>query len=132
MNKSKSPLVDHAQKELELTGMFDKDSNYQGETGKAVMELIKLFSKQNHSGMSASICLEIFNVVARFKNLAPITSDPDDWNDVSSLTVRKEKTWQCKRDSALFSKDGGKTYYSIDDPGRMIKKSKNHKIKQKS
>jgi len=103
-------LEKHAKRELELAGLFDKDSDYSGMLGKAVMDLVKVFAKQGHSGFSAHQTLKIFQIVASYKNLTPITSNPDEWFEYET------GNWQNKRDSALFSKDGGKTWRSVDAP----------------
>lgn len=109
-----SNLVKHAEYELKLSGLLDKDSDYDGMIGKAVLELVKTFSKQGHSGFSAHYTLDVFNRVANYKPLTPIGSDPDEWMNVSDMST--EPTWQNKRRSSTFSRDGGKTWYDIDDP----------------
>jgi len=103
-------LVKHAKRELELAGLFDKDSDYGGMLGKSIMQLVRVFAKQGHSGFSAGRTLSIFNKVASFRNLMPITPDPKYWMEVG------DSMWQNTRSSSLFSKDGGKTWYDIDAP----------------
>jgi hypothetical protein len=103
-------LVEHARNELQAAGVFNKDSDYDGMLGNAVMELVEVFAKQGHSGFSAETTLQLFDEVARFRNLTPITNNPDEWEK------RDELTWQNKRRSTLFSRDGGKTWYDIQDP----------------
>ena len=109
-----SQLVEHEKKELELAGLFDKDSDYNGMLGDAVLELVKTFAKQQHSGFSAHQTLSIFDKVANFKNLTPIGTTPDEWINLSDMS--HEPTWQNKRRGTTFSRDGGKTWYDIDDP----------------
>ena len=109
-----SNLTDHAKYELELAGLFDKDSDYDGALGTAVMELVEVFAKQGHSGFSAHRMLAIFNEVANFKPLTPIGKSPDEWVDQSEAS--DEPMWQNKRRGSTFSRDGGKTWYDIDDP----------------
>jgi len=110
-----SNLAAHARYELERAGMFDKDSDYNGALAPAVMELVETFSKQDFSGEGAMIALAIFNQLIQFKPLTSITSDSSEW-----VAVGKEITgnlvWQNKRRSTTFSRDGGKTWYDIDDP----------------
>ena len=105
-------LIDHAKTELEIAGLFDKEGDfYEGMTGNAVMELIELFSKQGHSGMSAPIVADIFKKLANYEPLGPITGKDEEWSDVRDLG--NGKPWyQNKRCSALF-KDGkdGRPYY---------------------
>jgi hypothetical protein len=105
-------LVDHARSELERAKLFDKDSDYEGMLGEAVIELVEKFAAQGHSGYSAHLTLGLFNEVARFKPLTPITSDPSEWMEVGA------DTWQSKRNPSLFSKDGGKTWYDIDEDNK--------------
>ena len=105
-------LIDHAKTELEIAGLFDKEGDfYEGMTGKAVMELIEVFSKQGHSGMSAPMVADIFKKLANYEPLGPITGKDEEWSDVRDLG--NGKPWyQNKRCSALF-KDGkdGRPYY---------------------
>ena len=55
-------LKEHAKYELEKAGLFDKDSDYNGMIGNAVMELIEKFSEQGHSGFFALIVIELDNL----------------------------------------------------------------------
>lgn len=121
----KAGLVDHAKKELSQAGLFDKNSDYGGLIGKAVMELVKCFSNQGHSGFSATWVLDLFNRLGRYKTLTPITNDPKEWMEVS------ENLWQSKRNPALFSENNGKTYYDVDDKKRLKTRSKKHQGKGK-
>jgi hypothetical protein len=116
-----SNLVKHADHELRRAGLFDEDSDYKGMLGHAVMKMVRVFASEGHSGMSASLALQIFDRVARFKTLSPITNDPEEWMNVSDLGGDALGTvWQNKRDFSMFSTDGGKTYYSVDDKEREI------------
>jgi hypothetical protein len=71
---------------------------------------------QGHSGFSARQTLALFNEVARFKALTPLTDDPDEWVaiDGDMLADKKTPVWQSRRQSSCFSEDGGKTHYDID------------------
>jgi hypothetical protein len=110
-----SNLVDHAKREIQAAGLFDADSDYDGETGKAALELVEVFSKQGHSGGSAHLVLEVFNRLARFKPLTPLTTNPDEW-----MEVEDGKMWQNLRQSSVFSNDGGKTAYDVDKDGEPV------------
>jgi hypothetical protein len=100
----------HAQFELELAGFFDEDSDYGGLIGKAVMELMEVFEKQGHSGMSAPIVASLFHKLANYEPLGTITGKDEEWGDVSDMAGKP--FYQNKRCSALF-KDGedGRPYY---------------------
>ena len=103
-------LIEHAKMELQIAGAFDKDSVYQGAIGEAVMELIEVFSKQGHSGMSAPYVAGLFHKLAKYEPLVPITGKDEEWGEVSFF--EKKEIFQNKRCSALF-KDGkdGRPYY---------------------
>ena len=99
-------LITHAKRELKLAGLFDKDSDYNGDLGKAVMELIEVFSKQGHSGASAGRAIELFRIVASYKNLIALTGKDDELVDVS------DDCFQNNRVSSVFKKKKtGKAYY---------------------
>ncbi len=104
-------LIDHAKLELQMAGLFDEDSDYNGSIGEAVMELIEVFSKQGHSGMSAPYVANLFKRLANFEPLLGITGKDEEWGDVMSIGD-SESWYQNKRCSAIF-KDGkdGKPYY---------------------
>lgn len=64
-----SNLVNHAKEQLTKAGLFGKDSDYDGELGKGVLELIEVFANQGHSGYSASLTRELFNKLSNFEEL---------------------------------------------------------------
>lgn len=101
-------LVEHAKKELELAGMFDKDSDYGGAIGESVLELVEIFAKQGHSGFSAMLTLELFNKVAHYKTIVEFIPSLKDSIEVSETVI------QSTRRSDVFTRDGGKNWYSID------------------
>lgn len=98
-----SNLIKHAKVELKLAGMFDSDSDYDGELGKAVLELVEVFAKQGHSGFSAISVVNLFNQVARYQPLLPLTGKDDEWNQPTEGGTKN--IFQNKRCSAVF-KDG--------------------------
>lgn len=116
-----STMTDWARNELQMAGLFDKDSDYEGMLGEAVMELMDRFSEQGHSGFSAGLVSSIFDRLSHHKPLSELTSDPLEWNEVGSQWPARTssgtgKVYQSRRSPDCFSEDGGLTYYSIDDP----------------
>lgn len=99
-------LIEHAKKELEIAGLFNKDSAYDGALAPAVMELVEVFSKQGHSGMSASLVLDLFKKVASYDCIDPVKGTDDEWVDVD------DHHYQNNRVPGLFKrKSDGKAYY---------------------
>lgn len=107
-------LCAFAKKELGLAGLFDKDSDYNGMIGEAVMELMQTLSSQGHSGFSADLTMTIFDKLAAWEPLTEITDNFDEWRDVSEYQSGKPG-WQNTRNSSCFSEDKGKTYWDIDE-----------------
>lgn len=102
-------LVEHAEKELRIAGLFDEDSDYGSDLGSSILGVVKSFSEYGHSGGSAMTSIAILEKLLRFEPLTPLTSDPSEWMEVST------NIWQSRRNSEAFSHDGGKTYYLLSD-----------------
>lgn len=119
-----SRMIEHAERELRLAGLFDEGSDYDGEIAEAVMELVRVHAAREHSGGSHQAVVSLFAKVTSFKALSPLTSNPDEWNDITEtqlvLGSQRKPCWQNKRQSSCFSEDGGKTWYDIDDKPRKI------------
>jgi hypothetical protein len=113
--RTESPLVAHARRELRVAGFLDPQGACYGDmVGRAVLELVEAFARQGHSGGSVGPTLGLFDKVARFRPLTPLTNDPSEWADVSEALGRP--CWQNRRDSSVFSEDGGRTWYDLDAP----------------
>jgi len=111
MDTQESNLVKHARGELERIGAFDKDKDfYGGMTGNAVMELVKVFAEQGHSGMSASLVRGLFARVANYEPLSPLTGEDDEWNDVG------DGLFQNRRCSHVFKENG----QAFDSEGKVF------------
>lgn len=108
-----SPLVAHAEREMRLAGLYDTDADYDGMIPQAVMAVVRAFAAQGHSGASAGMTLAIIDKVLRWEPLTALTSDPDEWQDVSEISGRP--FWQSRRDPTVFSEDGGQTWYRLGD-----------------
>ena len=99
-------LESHAEKEMKAAGLHEPDSDYGGILYEAVMELVRVFAKQGHSGSSAARVIAIFSKVAGFKNLTPLTGEDSEWNDVGNGMLQNNRV------SAVFKeKESGRAYY---------------------
>jgi len=113
-----SNLLQHARREMERAGLEPTDDIMQAAINKNVMDMLQVFSAEEHSGFSAAYTLNLFSLLADFKPLTPLTNDPAEWRDVS--TEWGGPCWQNVRDGTAFSEDGGKTYYTLDDTEKVI------------
>lgn len=100
-----SAFITHAKKELELAGLFDSDSDYGGLLGESVLELVQVFADQGHSGLSASIAIKLFGLLASFEPLTPLTYKEDEWEK------HDPDFWQNNRKADVFTYDQGKTWH---------------------
>jgi hypothetical protein len=110
-----SNLVKHAEFELKRTGLFDEDSDYGGALGPHVVEMVKKFAEGGHSGGSAAIATAILTKLLSYKVLTPLTSAPEEWNEVPENCRGKTPLWQSRRQPSTFSVDAGKTWYDLDE-----------------
>lgn len=99
-------LIEHARRELKVSGLSDKDSDYNGMISEAVIELIEVFSKQDHSGTSADITISVFNDLARYKPIHPLTGEDSEWNNISE-SMGGNVTHQNNRCSRVFKDANG-------------------------
>lgn len=119
--------VEHAEYELKLAGYnidkankkkrIDSSQDYADRVAQCVLELLKVFSKQGHSGMSADFTIQLFNRLVKHKALTELTDNPDEWVDAVAEGYQEENStsarYQSKRDYSCFSYDL-KTYYDMD------------------
>ncbi len=105
-------LAKYAEEELRKAGWFNngEDSLYGGMIGPAVLEMVRLFAAEGHSGLSAPVCLGLFQRVAAFKPLSPI-EHPLKTGEYQKVG---EGTLQSTRLFSLFSDDGGRTWHDIN------------------
>ena len=95
-----SNLIDHAKREFEISGYIPVGQVQEDGPNKwiqeNVMQLLKVFADQGHSGSSAPYCVSMFEKLAMFEPLTPLTGDDSEWAEVS------EGVFQNKRCSHVF------------------------------
>ena len=100
-------LMKWADQELELAG-YKKDDAVEGPNKwlrESVMELLKVFSDQGHSGSSAPFTIQAFTRLASWKPLTPLTGEDDEWRSTS------RGSYQNKRFSEVFKDGDGQAYW---------------------
>jgi hypothetical protein len=103
-----SNLLKHAERELTLIGYDGKDE-YNNIAKDAILELIKTFAKQGHSGFRASYVSDMFHKLARYEVLSPLTGNDDEWSDVldERSSDNTKMLFQNNRDSRVFKDEKG-------------------------
>lgn len=87
-------------KELELSGWCDKDAFYGDMISVCILDMMRQFYEEGHSGMSASVVSTIFGKLSDFQPLTPLTGQDDEWNEIGN------DEFQNKRRSSVFKRDG--------------------------
>lgn len=104
-----SNLEQHALNEFRAAGWVDDQGEYADEMQEAickhVLALIKLFAEEGHSGSSAPYTISVFEKLAKFKPLVPLTGEDWEWVDVAEQSGRT--LWQNKRCSHVFKDVNG-------------------------
>lgn len=128
-------LVEYAETELNkiienVKKEGDKeDIEMQKAINKDILDIVKLFSKQGHSGFTANYSIEVLNRLLQYKPLSLLTGEEDEWEK-----IQNEKFLQNKRYSSVFKDiDTGKTYnidgkIFSDDNGKIWYTTKDSKI----
>lgn len=107
-----SNLTEHAYRELHRAGWFDPEEF--PSCGKAMLAAVAAFSTGGWSGSSAPFGTAIVADLLQYRPLGPLTDDPGEWVDVTTMTLDQQPTWQNRRDSRAMSYDRGRTYWLVE------------------
>lgn len=81
-----SNLLSHAKRELKALGYIPLEEDQEDSPNKwiqeNVLELLEVFSQQGHSGFSASYVISLFEKLAKFEPVAPLTGEDHEWVEV--------------------------------------------------
>lgn len=93
-----SMLVQHGKRELLAIGMDpdDKEDGPNKWMASNILELLQVFAAQGHSGSSAPYVVNLFEKLARFEPLGPLTGADSEWTD------HGDGLFQNKRCSRVF------------------------------
>lgn len=103
---------DHAIREFKAAGWLDEDGKYCDEMQEMiclnVLELLKDFSGQGHSGSSAPYAINLFTTLAKFNPITGLTGKDDEWTEVG------DDLFQNKRDCSVFKNGKSGEAFWID------------------
>lgn len=106
--KQESNLVKFARNELDrlLAKCGDENSEsyaMQKYMNDEILEMVKTFSEQDHSGCSASYALNMLKRLLDWKPIQSLTGEDAEWNDCCwTMDNGKKKVFQNRRCSAVF------------------------------
>lgn len=118
-------LVEHAERELALIPEDDEAFK------DAILQAVKAFSKYGHSGSSHFVGVHILADLLNYRNLSPLTNDPDEWMFITDdIAGRKGGLYQSTRNPEAFSHNGGKTYYLLSEGANMLNPKPVHRTRK--
>lgn len=95
-----SNLINHAHAEFRAAGWVDESGKFLDEMQEAickhVLKLLEVFAEEGHSGSSAPYAINVFEKLAKFEPLVPLTGEEWEWVDVG------DGVFQNKRCSHVF------------------------------
>jgi hypothetical protein len=104
-----SHLEAYAERELRAAGYFDGDEANEW-MAQGVLDMVRVYSLQGRRGTDASAALQLFDMLARFQPIGPLTGADSEWDDVTELSGRP--LWLNKRCSHVFKGGDGQAYDS--------------------
>lgn len=102
----------HALNEFRAAGWLDENDKYTDEMQEMicnhVMKLLDVFADEGHSGSSAPYAINMFEKLAKFEPLVPLTGEDWEWVDVADYGGRENgPLYQNKRCSHVFKNATG-------------------------
>ena len=99
-------ILDYAKSELDLVGMTEDSGEYNVSMRDHILHMIEEFSKEGHSGFSASYAASCLEKLLRWQPLSPLTGEDSEWSDVA-VSNGGETLYQNKRCSRVFKDETG-------------------------
>ena len=114
-----SNLHKHALAEFRAAGWTDDEGKFKEEMQEAickhVLELLKVFADEGHSGTTAPYTVNMFKKLAMFEPLVPLTGEDWEWTEVSA------GVFQNKRCSHVFKQADRFNGQAYDIEGRVFR-----------
>lgn len=112
-----SNLVKFAEEELARVG--GQEDGMQQLMNRNVLDIVKMFSDQGHSGFSAGYAMAQIKRLLNWKPLTPLTGEEDEWNGRQnkrySSVFRDEDGTAYNIEGKIFTDDGGNTWWQGHD-----------------
>ena len=113
-----SNLQKHAWLEFKAAGWLNEHDVFSDEMQESicmgVMDLLRVFSEQGHSGSTAPYTINLFTKLAAFEPIVPLTGEDWEWSEVG------EGVFQNKRCSHVFKQANRFDGQAYDIEGRIF------------
>lgn len=103
-----SGLVDYAKSELALLG--SDDDGMQDMINSQILDIVKMFAEQGHTGFTASYSLNILKRLLAYKPIKPLTGEVTEWTEPLGYINEDKQNIRCS--SVFLKKDG--TAWDVD------------------
>lgn len=107
--------------ESELARMPHDEDGMQDLMDKNILEIVKIFGEQGHSGFSADYALSVLERLLRFKPITPLTGEEDEWIHTGYGTFQNKRCYSVFKhsdgtcydtDGIIVSDNGGITWFT--------------------
>lgn len=96
----------HALTEFKAAGWLNEDGAFKDDMQKllcdGVLELLDLFATHGHSGSSAPYAVNLFNTLAKFEPVVPVTGEDWEWHECSDGVFQNKRCSHVFKDAARF------------------------------
>lgn len=129
-------MVEKAKYELDLllgSCADDKEAyNMQMAINNDILDIVKLFASQGHSGYTASYSISLIDKLLKQSFILPLTGEDDEWNEVATGVFQNKRESKLFKDAnkfdgkpynieaKIFSRDGGRTWFTNKDSYAII------------
>lgn len=102
--------------EQELNRIEKDDEGMQEIVNQGILDVVRVFSEQGHSGFSARYSLNLIERLLAYKPITPLTGEDDEWNSLTEYgDTEKQQNKRCSSVFRVKQKDGSYFAYDIDD-----------------
>jgi hypothetical protein len=118
--------------EQELARIPKDDDDMQEKINRHILDMVKVFCEEKHSGFTASYTVNILERLLRYLPLSAIEDTPEYWKDVGagyyqhrrcSRVFKNKSQFEGKAyilEAKVFSNDGGKTWFTNSNSREVI------------
>ena len=96
----------HAWREFRAAKWCDENGKFNDEMQedicKHVLKLLEVFDGEGHSGSSAPYAINLFEKLAKFEPVAPLTGEDWEWNEVSAGVYQNNRCSHVFKQAGLF------------------------------
>lgn len=101
-----SNLINHAKMEFRAAGWTDDQGNFQDEMQGSIcghiLKLLEAFSEEGHSGSSAAYAIGMFQRLANFDPIVPLTGEDWEWTEVADGVFQNKRCGRVFKDASFL------------------------------